>query len=89
MLAGVGCVHPRSLAPLEGAGVCGGRNRGCSLALDPRLISVTPTGVGRAGIGRSCRNREVALGSNDRAGIGRSVCETEAVGVGACAGCVG
>jgi hypothetical protein len=61
LLAGVGCVHPRSLAPLQGAGVSGGRNRGCSLALDPRLISVTPTVVGRSGIGRSMRET-VAVG---------------------------
>ena len=75
--------------PSKVLAMCVGRGPGVVAALDPRLISVTPTGVGRAGIGRSCRNREVALGSNDRAGIGRSVCETEAVGVGACAGCVG
>ena len=33
----------------------GGRVPGVVAALDPRLISVTPTGVGRAGIGRSVR----------------------------------
>ena len=67
MLAGVGCVHPRSLAPLQGAGVCGGRNRGCSLAIDPRLISGTPIGVGRTGIGRSMRET-VALGAGTVSG---------------------
>ena len=35
--------------------MCVGRGPGVVAALDPRLISVTPTGVGRAGIGRSMR----------------------------------
>ena len=53
--AGVGCVHPCFLAPLQGAFRMGWRGPGVVAALDPRLPSGTPTGVGRAGIGRCSR----------------------------------
>ena len=60
--------HPR-----RGAGVVGGGDRGWSLALDPRLMSVTPTGVGRAGIARSRRDRAVGVrdGGCGRGGLRR------------------
>ena len=47
--------------PSKVLAMCVGRGPGVVAALDPRLISVTPTGVGRAGIGRSVRET-VAVG---------------------------
>ncbi len=53
--AGVDRVHPRFLAPPSGCRRCWGRGPGVVAALDPRLPSGTPIGVGRAEIGRSVR----------------------------------
>ena len=43
--------------PCRVLAMCVGRGPGVFAALDPRLPSGTPIGVGRAGIGRSCRDR--------------------------------
>ena len=45
----VGVVYPRFVAPPSGWWRCVRRGPGVVAALDPRLPSGTPTGVGRAG----------------------------------------
>jgi hypothetical protein len=52
--------------------MCGGRLPGVFAALDPRLISVTPTGVGRAGIGRSVRETLAVVGGTFPGPLGRA-----------------
>jgi hypothetical protein len=52
--------------PCRVLAMCVGRGPGVVAALDPRLPSGTPIGVGRAGIERSRRDRAVVPGSHGR-----------------------
>jgi len=75
----VGPVHPRVLAPPSGCRRLMGASPGVVAALDPRLPSVTLTGVGRGHFGRVAVAR-VAVG---RAAVGRVAVGRVAVGRGA------
>jgi len=59
--------------PCRVLAMCVGRGPGVFAALDPRLISETPTGVGCAGIGRSRRHRALGArnGGCERGGLRR------------------
>jgi len=58
--------------PCRVLAMCGGRGPGVVAALDPRLISVTPTGVGRAGIGRSVCETLAVVGGTFLGPLGRA-----------------
>ena len=75
-LVRVGSVDPRSLAPPPGCWRLGGRGPGMVAALDPRLMSGTSTGVGRAGVGRSPRET-VAVRAGPCVGIASGPTRTE------------
>ena len=75
-LVRVGSVDPRSLAPPSGCWRIGGRGPGVDAVLDPRLMSGTSTGVGRAGVGRSPRET-VAVRAGPCVGIASGPTRTE------------